>query len=108
MYEGRKINGKRIGRSDLARSGDGVIFGSLDSIIIVCDRVNNSLTYFRNGEFIGTLITSLPRGKIYPVVVPFNGGVRVAVTGVEGDVEGCLREYNDGLKVEREKVREDR
>ncbi|GMH67366.1 hypothetical protein TrLO_g5893 [Triparma laevis f. longispina] len=108
LYEGRKINGKRIGRSDLARSGEGVIFGSLDSIIIVCDRVNNSLTYFRNGEFIGTLITSLPRGKIYPVVVPFNGGVRVAVTGVEGDVEGCLREYNDGLKVEREKVKEDR
>jgi len=53
------------------------------------------MSFWRDGDFIGTLMRNLPRtGYLYPVVVPFNSGVTFAITGmmVPPSLGKCLRE----------------
>lgn len=78
--------GVQLGRSEAPRNSDNVLFGSREVITIVADMNSRTLTYWRDDRLLGTLVTSLPRGTtIYPVAVPFNVGVSVAITGMNGE-----------------------
>lgn len=60
-----------------------VLFGARQVVTIVCDMDLRTLTFWREETLLGTLVTNLPRnGNLYPVVVPFNCGVTVAITGL--------------------------
>ena len=54
------------------RNKEDVLFGSGDEITVVLDMDNRTMSYWRNGEVIGTIVKSLPRGNLYPVATPFN------------------------------------
>ena len=71
---------------DANRNKENVLFGSREVVTCVVDLESRSLTFWRDDELIGTLITNLPRGgSLYPVVVPYNAGSTVAITGMGGD-----------------------
>eukprot|EP00957_Ditylum_brightwellii_P059627 4526520-Ditylum_brightwellii.AAC.1 len=54
--------------------------------IMVFNRDARTLTYWRDGQFLGTLVTNLPRsGNLYLVAVPFNAGVSMGITGMDGE-----------------------
>lgn len=67
------------------RNADNVLFGCRDVITCVADLESRTLTFWRDEELLGTLVTNLPGGNLYPVVVPFNAGATVAITGMAGD-----------------------
>lgn len=70
---------------DAPRNADGVLFGSQETVTVVVDLENSTMSFWRDGDFIGTLVRNLPRtGYLYPVVVPFNSGVTFAITGMDG------------------------
>ena len=75
---------------EVARNKDGVLFGSREVITCVVDLESRTLTFWRdeNGEskFLGTLVTNLPRsGQLFPIVVPYNAGSTVSITGMSGE-----------------------
>lgn len=62
-----------------------VLFGARDTVSVVVDLDNRTLSFWREGEYLGTLVRNLPRsGHLYPVIVPFNAGVTFAITGMDG------------------------
>ena len=74
------------------RSGEGrgnlddVLFGSREALSVVFDAESRTLSFWRDGTSLGTLVHELPRSAVlYPIVVPFNAGVTVAITGMNGD-----------------------
>ena len=87
-HEGSRSLGRMAGSMDLDEStlsASGVLFGSRDVISVVMD-ATYSLTFWRNDTCLGTLCRNLPRtGELYPVAVPFNGGVAVAITSLTED-----------------------
>ncbi|GMI11426.1 hypothetical protein TrRE_jg3934, partial [Triparma retinervis] len=93
-YEGRRQHGRQLSRSEAPRNSEDVLFGSGDEIIIVADIDNRTLSFWRNDTLIGTVITSLPRGSLYPVATPFNSGVRVVVCGLHQDAKGILKKFH--------------
>jgi hypothetical protein len=61
-----------------------VTFGIRDVVTCICD--GRTLTFWRGDTVLGTLVTNLPRASpIFPVVVPFNANVTVAITGMNRD-----------------------
>lgn len=104
-YEGsRHHNGRESGRradqsvyavdvnsEEAPRNEDSVLFGSRQVITCIVDLESRTLTFWRNendGEpkLLGTLVTGIPRGgQLYPIVVPYNAGSTVAITGMVGD-----------------------
>jgi hypothetical protein len=104
-YEGKRHHGgresnRRTGQSvysvevspeDAPRNEDAVLFGSRQVITCIVDLESRNLTFWRseeNGEnkLLGTLVTGIPRGgQLYPIVVPYNAGSTVAITGMVGD-----------------------
>jgi hypothetical protein len=72
--------------SEAPRNADNVLFGSREVVTCVVDLESRTLTFWRDEELLGTLVTNLPRGgNLYPVVVPFNAGATVAITGMGGN-----------------------
>lgn len=64
----------------------GVLFGSRDVVTVIADLESHTLTFWRDEILLGTLVHSLPKnGNLYPVAVPFNCGVTVAITGLDDD-----------------------
>lgn len=62
----------------------GVLFGSRD--VVTCITDGPTLSFWRDDTFLGTLVHSLPRSvALYPVVVPFNSEVTVAISNVDSD-----------------------
>jgi hypothetical protein len=60
-----------------------VLFGLREVITVVCDLEHRSLTYWRNETLLGTIVSNIPRsGSLFPVVVPFNAGVTVAISAI--------------------------
>jgi hypothetical protein len=98
---GQKYEGSIHGRGASARAGRGgmtystdvpealmndhsVLFGAREVITVVCDMENRTMTFWRDDILLGTLVTNLPRsGNLYPVAVPYNCGVTVAITGLD-------------------------
>lgn len=63
-----------------------VLFGAREVITCVCDLDCRTLTFWRDETLLGSLVTNLPRsGNLYPVAVPFNCGVTVAISGLDND-----------------------
>jgi hypothetical protein len=83
--------GTELNPREVPRNAADVIFGCRDVVTVVVDLDARTLTYWRNEVCLGTLVTKLPRvlsktgSTLYPVVVPYNGGVTVAITGMEDD-----------------------
>eukprot|EP00957_Ditylum_brightwellii_P101815 7759648-Ditylum_brightwellii.AAC.1 len=54
--------------------------------IVVVDMDARTLTYWRDGQFLGMFVIHLPRsGHLYPVVVPFNASVSMGIMGMDGE-----------------------
>ena len=116
-YEGARYHssgGSRRGQSSYAveltpaeapRNEDDVLFGSREVVTCVIDLDSRSLTFWRNEELLGTLVTNVPRGgNLYPVVVPFNAGSTVAVTGMGDDPLPLLSSFaTDWKQAQQEK-----
>jgi hypothetical protein len=102
-YEGSRHHGSRepqrrgqptyaieLGEDEAPRNEDNVLFGSRQVITCVVDLESRTLTFWRDdGEetkLLGTLVTNIPRtGQLYPIVVPYNAGSTVAITGMSGN-----------------------
>jgi len=92
-------HGMTLSRSEAPRNADNVLFGSRELITVVVDMDARTLTYWRDGRFLGTLVTNLPRsGHLYPVAVPFNAGVSVGITGMDGEPLSALSEFHNAQK----------
>lgn len=75
-----------LGATEVPMNAHSVLFGAREVITVVCDLDSRTLTFWRDETLLGTLVTNLPRsGNIYPVAVPFNCGVTVAITGLDND-----------------------
>lgn len=96
-YEGSLYSGRMNRRSynalrtefvapDAPLNASNVLYGCREVITVICDFDTRTLTFWRDGTLLGTLVTNLPRsGNLYPVAVPFNCGVTVAITAVNED-----------------------
>lgn len=79
-HHGVEMNGRQV-----ARNEDNVLYGCLETITVVVDTESRTLTFWRDGDILGTLVKNVPRsGVLYPVAVPFNAGAMVAITGLDG------------------------
>lgn len=75
-----------LGPAEAPRNAAGVLFGSREVITVIVDLESRTLTFWRDENLLGTLVHSIPRnGNIFPVAVPFNFGVTVAITGLDRD-----------------------
>jgi len=78
-----------IKEHEAPRNEDGVLFGCREVVTCVLDFENRSLTFWRDedgeSKLIGTLVTNIPRSaQLYPIVVPYNAGSTVSITGMSG------------------------
>jgi hypothetical protein len=88
---GQSLYSVEINPEDALRNEDSVLFGSRQVITCIVDLESRTLTFWRNeqnteNKLLGTLVTGIPRGgQLYPIVVPYNAGSTVAITGMAGD-----------------------
>jgi hypothetical protein len=85
---GGRSGGETVDTSPVAvpMNAQGVLFGAREVVTVVCDLDSRSMTFWRDETLLGTLVANLPRtGNLHPVVVPFNAGVAVAITGLNMD-----------------------
>uniref|UniRef100_A0A7S1B4W0 Uncharacterized protein n=1 Tax=Corethron hystrix TaxID=216773 RepID=A0A7S1B4W0_9STRA len=64
---------------------------------------NHTLTFWRDDNFMGTLVTRIPRGKLYPVVCLFNTGSSVVICDLNEDPFSILSEQKLAQKNIKEK-----
>lgn len=78
--------GMEIGQDEAPLNFDNVLFGAREVVTVVVDFESRTLTFWRNEQLLGTLVSNLPRGSgIYPVAVPYSAGATVAITAMDGD-----------------------
>jgi hypothetical protein len=71
---------------DVPKNAAGVLFGCREVITVVCDFDSHTMLFWRDDQFLGSLVANLPpNGSLYPVAVPFNCGASVAITGLNQD-----------------------
>jgi len=94
-----------IDTSDVPMNNANLLFGSREVVTVICDLEARTLTFWRGDTLLGTLVHNLPRsGNLYPVAVPFNCGVAVAITGLDGDPLPILRTFTaDAKRLQKEK-----
>lgn len=81
----RSHHGVEMSARNVARNSDNVLYGCLETITVVVDTESRTLTFWREDNVLGTLVRNIPRSmSLYPVVVPFNSGAIVAITGLDG------------------------
>lgn len=81
----RHHHGVEMNVRQVARNEDNVLYGCLETITVVVDMESRTLTFWCDGDILGTLVKNVPRsGVLYPVAVPFNAGAMVAITGLDG------------------------
>lgn len=81
---GTSAYGIETSSRDFPRNADNVLFGARETVSVVVDLENRSMSFWRDGDFLGTLVRNLPRsGHLYPVVVPFNAGATFAITAMD-------------------------
>lgn len=102
--------GAEVNTQDVQMNDSNLLFGSREVVSVVADLDARTLTFWRNDTPLGTLISNLPRsGDLYPVAVPFNNGVAVAITGLDGDPLPLLQTFSadtkGALKEKQEAVR---
>ena len=79
-----------LDEEEVPRNNFGALFGSKEVVTCVVDLEGRALTFWsdQDGEskLLGTLVTTIPRSvQLYPVVVPYNAGSIVSITGISGD-----------------------
>jgi hypothetical protein len=82
--------GVELTAEEASRNDDNVLFGCRQVVTCVVDLESRTLTFWRDEDgqrkLLGTIVSNLPRGgQLYPIVVPFNAGSTVAITGILGD-----------------------
>ncbi|KAL7561760.1 hypothetical protein ACA910_013300 [Epithemia clementina (nom. ined.)] len=94
-----------VNSQDVPMNESNLLFGSREVVSVLCDLEARTLTFWRNDTLLGTLVSNLPRsGNLYPVAVPFNNGVAVAITGLDGDPLPILQTFSaDARRVLKEK-----
>lgn len=112
-YEGSRYrsNAARGGRGEASTYGTpltpgeaplnsaGVLFGCREVVTVLVDVETRAMTFWRDDQLLGTIVSNLPRGSsLYPVAVPFNAGVTVAITGMDGDPLQKLQHFASGSK----------
>jgi len=98
LFWGVEDGGRRYEGSTSMRNRETVLFGSLEILTIILDHENKTLNYWRDGEFLGTLVSNLPKSALYPVAVPFNAGVSVTICGMDKDPMQLLTHYHSNLQ----------
>jgi len=95
----------QLSRTDAPRNSENLLFGSKEVLTIVADLGEDSRTlyYWRDGRFLGGLVSGLPSGgDLFPVAVPFNAGVCVAISGMKSEPLSILSEHHLAQKVIRD------
>ena len=65
------------------RNSDNALFASKEIITAVIDFDGGTLNLWRDGRFLGPVVSGLPKStNFFPVAVPFSAGVCVAITGL--------------------------
>ena len=87
---GRSSYAIELKQNEAPRNKDGVLFGSREVITCIVDLEGRSLTFWRDendeSKLLGTLVNDIPRnGQLFPVVVPYNAGSIVSITGMSGE-----------------------
>ena len=89
--------------SSVSRNAQGVLFGARDVISVVCDMNARTVCYWRNDTYLGPLVQGLPRnGALYPVVVPFNVRVSVAIGPLSQDLLPLLSQFSNEYRLQKE------
>jgi len=72
------------------------------------DLDSRTLTYWRNEISLGTLVRNIPSsGSCFPIAVPLEGGVSVAITGMAGDPLAVLASFKEAqIKKRKEQLRQ--
>ena len=77
--------GTEISARYAPRNSANLLYGCLETITVIVDIDSASLSFWRETEFLGTLVRNIPRtGDIFPIAVPFNGGSIATITGLNG------------------------
>lgn len=114
-YEGPRHASRRGGRrmsptyaTELGlapRNAHGVLFGARDVVSVVCDLTSRTMCFWRNETYLGPLVQGLPRGgALYPVVVPFNNRVSVAIGPLSQDLLPLLSEHSNRYRKQMEQA----
>lgn len=83
---GSSSNAVELGPQEVPMNANNILFGSREVVTVVCDLDARTLSFWRDETSLGTLVVNLPRMcNLYPVAVPFNANVSVAITGLDGD-----------------------
>ena len=67
------------------RRPERVLFGSRDVITVLYDPGSRALSFWKDDVPMGTLVYGVRSDVLYPVAVPFNCGVTVAITSISAD-----------------------
>jgi hypothetical protein len=96
--------GSELGPSERSlRNEEGVLFGAQDVVTVVADLQSRTLSFWRNDVYLGPLVQGLPRGgSLYPVVVPFNARVSVAICPLSEDPLPLLRNFSADYRQQKE------
>lgn len=90
-------------------NGHGVLFGAREMVTVVVDIDSRTMSFWRDDQYLGILVTNLPRGgSLYPIAVPFDVGSTVAITGMDGNPLTLLRNFNSGWKEAQQKNDEEK
>ena len=97
--------GSEVDPREVPLNESDLLFGSREVVTVIVDLDARTMTFWRNSTLLGTLVSNLPRsGNLYPVAVPFNCGVSVAITGLDGDPLPLLRNFTaDARRTQKEK-----
>lgn len=87
----------------VSRNTHGVIFGARDVVSVVCDMNSRTMCFWRNDTCLGPLVQGLPRtGSLFPVVVPFNARVTVAIGPLTQDLLPLLSQFSTEYRLQKE------
>ena len=87
----------------VSRNSHGVLFGARDVVTVVCDLASRTMCFWRNSTCLGPLVQGLPRsGALYPVVVPYNARVSVAIGPLSQDLLPLLSQFSTEYRLQKE------
>jgi len=90
-------------RNDAPSLASTPVFGFKDIVTVVLDLDSQTLTYWKNDLLLGTLVRNIDNTeKNFPVAIPVNSSVSVAITGITGDPLLLLSKFQESQRERRE------